>query len=91
MHYKIIIEPTAEHDLQTIFNYIKDNDSQNQAKNFIKKLQTAINSLSFMPKRCRDSLYIKDGKTKDLIYHGYTICYYIGENIVYVVAVFRQR
>lgn len=76
MQYKIIIEPTAEDDLYSIFNYIKDNDSQNQAKNFIKKLQTVIDSLSFMPKRCQDSLYIEDGKTKDLIYHGYTICYH---------------
>ncbi len=37
MHYKIIIEPTAENDLWSIFNYIKDNDSQNQARKFYKK------------------------------------------------------
>ncbi len=91
MQYKIIIEPTAQEDLQNIFAYIKANDSINQAKNFLKKLQTAINSLSFMPKRCRDSLYIKDGKTKDLIYQGYTICYHIKENCVHIVAIFRQR
>jgi len=91
MHYKIIIEPTAENDLWSIFNYIKDNDSQNQARKFIKKLQIAIDSLSFMPNRCRNSLYIEDGKTKDLIYQGYTICYHIGEDIVYIVAIFRQR
>ena len=91
MYYKIIIEPTAEDDLQAIFTYIKDNDSQNQARNFIKKLQNTINSLSFMPNRCRDSLYMEDGKTKDLIYHGYTICYHVGDDTVYIVAVFRQR
>ncbi len=91
MQYKIIIEPDAEGDLQSIFNYIKDNDSQNQAKRFIKKLQTAINSLSFMPNRCRDSLYMLDEKTKDLIYHGYTICYHISKDTVYVVAIFRQK
>ncbi len=91
MDYKIIIEPTAEDDLWSIFNYIKENDSENQAKRFIKKLQTAINSLNFMPHRCRDSIYIEDGKTKDLIYHGYTICYHIEDSIVYIVAIFRQR
>jgi len=91
VHSQIIIEPTAEDDLLSIFNYIKDNDSQNQAKKFIKKLQVAINSLSFMPNLCRTSLYIVDGKTKDFIYHGYTICYHVGDRIVYVVAIFRQR
>lgn len=54
MQYKIIIEPTAENDLWCIFNYIKDDDSQNQARKFIKKLQKAINSLSLMPNRCRN-------------------------------------
>jgi plasmid stabilization system protein ParE len=91
MKYNIIIEPSAQDDFWDIFNYIKNNDSENRAKNFIKKLQTAINSLSFMPNRCRNSIYIDDGKTKDLIFQGYTICYYVGDEIVYIVAVFRQR
>jgi len=47
--------------------------------------------LDDMPHRCRDSYYINDGQTKDLIYKGYTICYYIAEVTVHVVAVFRQR
>ena len=75
--YKIIIEPEAQKDLQNIFDYIKEKDSEQKAKNFIKKLQKSINSLSYMPQRCRNSYYIEDGKTKDLIYNGYTICYHI--------------
>jgi len=46
MRYKIIIEPEAENDLLNIFNYIKKNDSEVKAKNFITKLQKSINSLS---------------------------------------------
>ena len=89
--YNIVIEPEAENDLVNIFNYIKNNDSETKAKNFIKKLQKSINSLSFMPQRCRNSFYIDDNKTKDLIYHGYTICYHILEKNVHIVAIFRQR
>jgi len=89
--YNIIIEPEAENDLYNIFGYIKENDSEEKAKNFIKKLQKSINSLSFMPQRCRNSHYVKNGKTKDLIYNGYTICYHILDTNVHVVAIFRQR
>ena len=44
-----------------------------------------------MPQRYRDSYYLKDGKTKDLIYKGYTICYHINNNSVHIIAVFRQK
>jgi len=49
LKYHIIIEPEAENNLLDIFSYIKENDSEVKAKNFIKKLQKSINSLSFMP------------------------------------------
>jgi plasmid stabilization system protein ParE len=91
LKYNIIIEPEAENDLLNIFSYIKENDSEVKARNFIKKLQKSINSLSFMPQRYRNSHYIEDGRTKDLIYHGYTICYHILNESVHIVAIFRQR
>jgi len=59
--YKIIIEPEAQKDLQNIFDYIKEKNSA----------QKSINSLSYMPQSCRNSYYIEDGKTKDLIYNGF--------------------
>ncbi len=91
MHYQVVIEPSAEDDLRNIYDYITQNDSKTKAVKFIKKLQAAIHSLSFMPQRCRNSIYINDGKTKDLIYHGYTVCYVIDEKRVHIVAVFRQK
>ena len=91
MDFSVIIEPSAYQDLSNIFNYIEKNGSIYRAKNFISQLQQEINSLSFMPQRCRDSYYYKDKKAKDLIYKGYTIPYYIEEATVYVVAVFRQK
>lgn len=91
MRYQVIIEPEAQEDLQSIFDYIASNDSVTKARNFLEELESSINRLSHMPQRCRNSFYIEDGKTKDLIYKGYTICYYISEMSVHIVAVFRQR
>ena len=91
MLYTVVIEPSAKNDLYDIFSYIKKNGSIQRAKDFLSQLKKQINNLSYMPYRCRDSLYFNDGKTKDLIYKGYTISYHIRDNIVHIVAVFRQR
>jgi len=91
MEYSIVIEPEAKEDLKSIFNYIKDNGSINVARDFLSQLKNKINGLSFMPQRCRKSLYHIDENTKDLIYKGYTISYYILNHTVHIVAVFRQR
>lgn len=91
MEYNILIEPVAKEDLKNIFNYIKDRGSIDIARNFLSQLKNQINSLSFMPQRCRKSLYHIDANTKDLIYKGYTISYYIINSNVHIVAVFRQR
>ena len=90
-HYHIIIEPEAGDDLENIYAYISSNDSVMKAQRFLHKLQIAINALNFMPERFRKSIYIDDGKTHDMVVHGYTICYHIRQNTVHVVAVFRQR
>ena len=90
-HYSVIIEPEAREDLASIYAFITDNDSPIKAQRFLRKLQEAIGSLSYMPQRCSKSTYIKNDKTHDLIVHGYTICYHILDESVYVVDVFRQR
>jgi len=89
--YRIIIEPEARHDLESIYAYISSEDSVTQAQRFLHKLQIAIHSLNFMPNRFRKSIYMNDGKTHDMVVHGYTICYHVLEETVHVVAVFRQK
>jgi len=89
--YRVIIEPEAGEDLANIYAYISSNDSVTQGQRFLHKLQIAINSLNYMPERFRKSIYIDDGKTHDMVVHGYTICYHVLEETVHVVAVFRQR
>jgi len=89
--YSVMIEPEAGLDLENIYDFISGNDTPVKAQRFLRKLQETIGSLNYMPERCRKSIYIKDEKTHDMIVHGYTICYHILEETVYVVAVFRQR
>jgi len=89
--YRIRIEPEAQNDLQNIYDFITMNDTEVQASRFLRKLQKAINSLDFMPERCRKSLYIEDENTRDMIISGYTICYHARADIIHIVAVFRQR
>lgn len=90
-YYSVIIEPEAGLDLENIYDFILINDTAVKAQRFLRKLQTAIGSLSYMPERCRISIYIQDDKTHDMIVHGYTICYHILEEKVHIIAVFRQR
>ncbi len=90
-HYRVIIKPETGRDLENIYNFITHNDTPIKAQRFLRKLQEAIGSLSYMPERCRKSIYIKDDKTHDIMLHGYTICYPLLEETVHIVAVFRQR
>ena len=90
-HYTVLIEPEAQNDLQNIYDFIAINDSDAKAWRFLRKLQGAINSLSFMPERCRESIYVEGANTRDMIVSGYTICYHIEEKNVHILAVFRQR
>ena len=89
--YRIIIEPEAQEDLINIYAYIKEVDTVVQARRFLIKLQESIESLNFMPQRCRKSHYIDNENTHDMIVRGYTICYTIQEDRVHIVALFRQR
>ena len=90
-YYRIVIEPAAGRDLESIYTYVEKEDTSVKAQRFLRKLQTAISTLNFMPKRFRESIYINDGKTHDMVVHGYTVCYHILEETVHIVAVFRQR
>ena len=91
IQYTIRIEPEAQKDLQNIYDFIALNDSDAKASRFLRRLQEAINSLDFMPERCRKSIYIEDEHTRDMIISGYTICYIVKANVVHILTVFRQR
>jgi plasmid stabilization system protein ParE len=91
MKYKIIVEPEAQNDLQTIYNYIAIKDSKTKAVTFITELYNSIKSLEEMPFRCRNTLYTDDKDTRDLIYKGYTIVFKVIDKNVHILSIFRQR
>jgi len=89
--YKVKIEPQAQEDLKNIYNFISSNDSKVKARRFLRKLQSAIIELEYMPNRFRKSIYIKRDNIHDMVVYGYTICYVIQEKSVNILAVFMQR
>jgi len=89
--YEVIIEPEAQKDLKSIYDFIVLNDSESKAKKFLTKLQERIFSLEFMPQRHRKSIYIENENVHDMIVQGYTICYAVRTEEVHILAVFRQR
>ena len=89
--YVIVIEPEAQLDLKTIFQFISLNDTIAKAENFLKELKIRIDTLSSFPFRCRKSYYTDIPDTYDLIYKGYTIVYKVIEDRVYILTLFRQR
>ncbi|MEA1918614.1 MAG: type II toxin-antitoxin system RelE/ParE family toxin [Campylobacterota bacterium] len=91
MHYRIVIEPEALQDLNSIINYITNQDSKYKAHAFANELKENIASLSEMPMRCRKSLYAEDENTRDLIHKGYTIVFQIRNKTVYILTIFRQK
>lgn len=91
MKYNIVVEPEAIKDLQNIYMYISEQDSTNRARNFILELQKNMNSLNEMPFRCRQSYYVDDKNTRDLIYKKYTIVFKVIDDNVHILTLFRQR
>jgi len=91
MTYKIVVEPEALNDLMAIYKYISEQDSRNKAAKFTNELKGTLLSLSEMPHRCRQSLYMDQDDVRDLIYKGYTIVFQIRESTVHILTLFRQR
>ena len=91
MKYKIIVEPEAVVDLQNIYKYILEQDSQNKALTFISQLKHSIKSLEEMPYRCRQSHYIDDKDVRDLIYKKYTVVFKVIDSSIHILTIFRQR
>ncbi len=89
--YKVFIEKEAQKDLDNIYNFILKNDSKIKAIRFIRELQNAIISLKYMLNRYLKSIYIEQENVRDMIAKGYTIPYFIDEDSVYTLAVFRQK
>lgn len=76
--------------LGEIENFIA-NDSPARARAFHKELITSINSLTFMPKRCRKSLLFDDENVRDLIFKGYILPFEITDKYIKVLYIYKAN
>lgn len=79
-----------ENSLEKIVLFIAK-DSKVKAIKFQKKLNKALNSLSNMPYKFRQSFYYDDNSVRDLIFKGYTIPYLIDKdkNCIVILDIFK--
>lgn len=64
--------------LKDIMIYISE-DSKNRSLNFKSELDHKINNLVNFPYKFKQSIYYPDENTRDMIFKGYTIPYFIDE------------
>lgn len=76
--------------LGEIEDFIAD-DSSARARTFHKELIKAINSLTFMPYKCRKSKLFDDENVRDLIFKGYIIPFEITENEIKILYIFKHN
>jgi plasmid stabilization system protein ParE len=76
--------------LDSILDYIAK-DSLAKSVKFNRDLESVINNISNFPFKARKSFYYDDINTRDLIFKGYTIPYFIDEenNIVALLDIFK--
>ncbi|MDP2760475.1 MAG: type II toxin-antitoxin system RelE/ParE family toxin [Sideroxyarcus sp.] len=51
MSFKVLLTRSAEHDLEEIYDYIAENDTQGNADHVLDKLMEAAESLAAFPER----------------------------------------
>ncbi|WP_418185496.1 type II toxin-antitoxin system RelE/ParE family toxin [Aliarcobacter vitoriensis] len=82
--FKIEKNITFNDSLFSILKYIAK-DSPSRAKNFKIQIDNKIRNIPNMPFKARKSFHFDDQNTRDLIFKGYTIPYYIDENLSIIV------
>jgi mRNA-degrading endonuclease RelE of RelBE toxin-antitoxin system len=75
---KIIRSKKYTKSLQDIMKFISI-DSKKRALVFRGEIDKQINSLVYMPYKCRKSIYFENENIRDLIFKGYTVVYNINE------------
>jgi len=74
--------------LENILDFIAK-DSLNKALNFLDKLDSKLDTLTYMPYKYRKSLYYPDDNIRDMIFKGYTIPYMIQKNSIVILDIFK--
>lgn len=66
-------------------------DSKARALEFAKNIRGQINSLVFMPKRCRKNFIANDENIRDLIFKGYVIVFEILPDEIRVLDIYKEN
>ena len=89
---KIIYSPRFKKALRQIKVFIAK-DSSSRANNFIKNLKKQMNTIEEMPFRYRQSGYFDNDNTREMIYKGYTIVFFVDEakNTIMILGIKKYK
>lgn len=88
---QIVYNQKSIDHLISIKKYIQKVDSAISANRFISAIRKQVKTIIFMPYKCRKSLFYDNDDVRDMIFKGYTIVYYIKQEQIIIVEIFRQR
>jgi plasmid stabilization system protein ParE len=74
--------------LDVILDFIAQ-DSFTRTEDFLNKLDHKINSIPNFPYKHRKSIHHKDENVRDLIFNGYTISYFIEDEQIIILDIFK--
>ncbi len=94
MNYKLRIDSFAKRDIIEIYNYVKFNDSRENAEELLDNLEKTYLSLEKLPHRGHIPEELKDTGIKrflEIHFKPYRVIYEIIGSIVYVHCIFDGR
>ena len=94
MHYAVFMLQEAEHDLEAIFQYILNSGNPGAAKDMIKLIRQACDSLSHMPERGHvppELARTDNYEYRQIIVEPYRIIYQVVEYSVFIFGIIHGR
>ena len=94
MKYTVFMLREAEYDLETIFEYFLGTGNIGAAKNLIKRIRKACESLSHMPERGHfppELARIENFEYREIIVKSYRIVYQVIESNVFIFGIIHGK
>ena len=94
MQYTVFMLREAEHDLETIFNYILGTGNPGAARDMIRLIRQACDNLSQMPERGHippELARIDNYEYRQIIVKSFRIIYQVVESSVFIFGIIHGR
>ncbi|MDE2988708.1 MAG: type II toxin-antitoxin system RelE/ParE family toxin [Chloroflexota bacterium] len=94
MDYSVELTDDAERDLEDIFDYVEQRDTQAQANQLLEEIAQVVGSLSQFPNRGRVQSELLDhgiDRYRETIHKSYRIIYEVKDEVVYVLLISDGR